>query len=50
MAEGVSFFRKMQWELTRSSYLTIMGTVPEDIQKQYLEIVDQIKAGSFVEE
>ena len=25
MAEGVSFFRKMQWELTRSFYLTIMG-------------------------
>ena len=25
MAEGVSFFRKMQRELTRSFYLTIMG-------------------------
>lgn len=29
---------------------TFSSLVPEDIQKQYLEVVDQIKDGSFVEE
>ena len=29
---------------------TFSSQVPEDIQKQYLKIVDQIKDGSFVEE
>ena len=29
---------------------TFSSQIPEDIQKQYLEIVDQIKDGSFVEE
>ena len=27
---------------------TFSSVVPEDIQKQYLEVVDQIKAGTFL--